>query len=88
MVTADGYDPVVVTPTASNACQVYDALHYEILTLFDELLFGLLQEQVRDFKPGCRAAWGMAGAQRPFSGYVGMTLSLSVVTYWLSSDSL
>ena len=88
MVTADGYDPVILTPTASNACQFYDWFHYQGLTLFDELLFGLLQEQVRGFKAGCRADWGLSGAQRGFSGYIGMTVALSAVTYWVSSESL
>lgn len=87
VVTADGFDPVVLTPTESNACQFYDAIHYQILTLSDELLFGLLQEQVKDFKPGCRAEWGLSGAQRQISGYIGMTFLLSAVTYWVSADA-
>jgi len=88
VVTAPGYDPVILTPTATNACQFYDGINYQVLTLFDELLFGLLQEQVRDFKPGCKAEWGLSGAQSGISGYIGMTLALSAVTYWVSSDAL
>ena len=59
VVTADGFDPVVLTRTATNACQFYDWFHFQALTLFDELLFGLLQEQVLGFKPACRAQWGL-----------------------------
>jgi len=88
VVTAPGYPPYIITPTESNACQFYDGIHYQVLTLFDELLFGLLQEQVQGFKPGCRADWGLSGAQSGISGYIGMTMALSAVTYWVSADAL
>jgi len=88
VVTAPGYDPVILTRTATNACQFYDGIHYQFLTLFDELLFGLMQEQVRSFKPGCKADWGLSGARSQISSYIGMTVALSAVTYWVSSESI